>query len=85
MANNDPRRSSFERPPLLLLARGGLITISLWAGTQYLSQAMGGAGMPGSGGASAMPGSAGGVAGPGQMGMGYSDQHFIKMMIPHHD
>jgi len=32
-----------------------------------------------------MPGSAGGVAGPGQMGMGYSDQHFIVMMIPHHD
>jgi len=32
-----------------------------------------------------MPGSAGGVAGPGQKGMGYSDQHFIVMMIPHHD
>lgn len=25
------------------------------------------------------------MGGPGQMGMGYSDQQFIVMMIPHHD
>ncbi len=27
----------------------------------------------------------GGQASPGRMGMGYSDQHFIVRMIPHHD
>ena len=32
-----------------------------------------------------MPGSGAGLGGPGQMGMGYSDQHFIVMMIPHHE
>lgn len=32
-----------------------------------------------------MPGYGGGGGGPGQMGMGYSDQHFIEIMIPHHD
>jgi uncharacterized protein (DUF305 family) len=76
MANNDPRRKSFGRPALLLLATGGIITVSLWAGGRCLSQGWSGGGMPGHGG---------GVGGPGQMGMGYSDQHFIVMMIPHHD
>jgi len=76
MANNDPRRRIFGRPALLLLATGGIITVSLWAGTQCLSQGMGGADMPGYGG---------GVGGPGQMGMGHSDQKFIGRRIPHHD
>ena len=76
MANNDPPRRLFGRPALVLLATGGVFTISLWAGGQCLSQGWGGAGLPGSGG---------GVAVPGQMGMGHSDQQFIVMMIPHHD
>ena len=76
MANNDPRRRILGRPALLLLATGGTITVSLWAGTRCLSQGWSGDGMPGHGG---------GVGGPGQMGMGYSDQHLIVMMIPHHD
>ena len=76
MVNNDPRRRIFGRPALLVLATGGIITVSLWAGTRCLSQGMGGAGMPGYGS---------GVGGPGQMGMGHSDQQFIVMMIPHHD
>ncbi len=76
MANNDPRRRFFGRPALLLLATGGIITVSLWTGNRCLSQSMGGAGMPGYGG---------GVGGLGQMGMGHSDQQFIVMMIPHHD
>ena len=85
MANNDPRRRLFGRPALLLLATGGIITVSLWAGTQCLSQGWGGAGMHGTGGGPGMPGDGGGVGGPGRMGMGYSDQQFIVMMIPHHD
>lgn len=85
MANNDPRRRIFGRPALLLLATGGIITVSLWAGTRCLSQGMGGAGMPGYGGGAGTPGYRGGVGGPGQMGMGHSDQQFIVMMIPHHD
>lgn len=76
MANNDLHRRIFRRPALLLLATGGIITVSLWAGTRCLSQGWSGDGMPGHGG---------GMGGPGQMGMGYSDQHFIVMMIPHHD
>ena len=76
MTTNDPRRRRFGRPALLLLAAGGVITISLWPGAQCLSQGWGGAGMHGTGG---------GVGGPGRMGMGYSDQQFIVMMIPHHD
>ena len=76
MANNIPRRRLFGRPALLLMATGGIFTISLWAGAQCLSQDWGGAGMHGYGG---------GVGVPGQMGMGYSDQQFIVMMIPHHD
>lgn len=76
MANTDPRRRSFGRPAFLLLTTGGIITVSLWAGAQCLSQGWSGGGMPGHGG---------GVGGPGQMGMGYSDQHFIVMMITHHD
>jgi uncharacterized protein (DUF305 family) len=76
MANNDPRRRLFGRPALVVLATGGIITVSLWAGTQCLSQGWGGAGMPGYGG---------GAGGPGRIGMGYSDQQFIVMMIPHHD
>jgi uncharacterized protein (DUF305 family) len=28
---------------------------------------------------------AGAAAGPGMMGVGYTDQHFIVMMIPHHE
>lgn len=85
MTNNNPRRRIFGRPGLLLLATGGIITVSLWAGTRCLSQGWGGDGMPGYGGGAGMPGHGGGVGGPGQMGMGYSDQHFIVMMIPHHD
>ncbi|MCP9777406.1 MULTISPECIES: DUF305 domain-containing protein [unclassified Cyanobium] len=76
MANTDPPRRSFGRPALLLLATGGILTVSLWAGGRCLSQGWSGDGMPGHGG---------GVGGPGQIGMGYSDQHFIVMMIPHHD
>ena len=85
MANNDPRRRIFGRPALLLLATGGIITVSLWAGTRCLSQGWSGDGMPEYGGGAGMPGHGGGVGGPGQMGMGYSDQQFIVMMIPHHD
>lgn len=85
MANNDPRRRLFGQPALVVLATGGIITVSLWAGTQCLSQGWGGAGMHGTGGGPGMPGYGGGVGGPGQMGMGYSDQQFIVMMIPHHD
>lgn len=85
MANNDPRRRFFGRPALLLLATGSIITVSLWAGTRCLSQGMGGAGMPGYGGGAGTSRYGGGVGGPGQMGMGYSDQQFIVMMIPHHD
>ena len=53
----------------------------------YLSQGWGGAGMHGYGygGAAGRPGFGSGAGGPAQMGMGYSDQHFIVMMIPHHD
>jgi uncharacterized protein (DUF305 family) len=76
MANTDPRRRRFGRPALLLLATGSIITVSLWAGPRCLSQGWSSDGMPGHGG---------GVGGPGQMGMGYSDQRFIVMMIPHHD
>ena len=86
MTNNDPRRRIFGRPALVVLAAGGIITVSLWgAGTRSLSQGWGGDGMPGYGGGAGMPGHGGGVGGPGQMGMGYSDQQFIMMMIPHHD
>lgn len=76
MANNEPQRRSFGRPALLLLATGGILTISLWTGTRCLSQGWSSDGMPGHRRE---------VGGPRQMGMGYSDQHFIVMMIPHHD
>ncbi|MCT0215924.1 DUF305 domain-containing protein [Synechococcus sp. CS-1330] len=76
MANNDPRRKSFGRPALLLLATGGIITVSLWTGSRCLSQGWSGEGMPGY---------ERDMGGQRQMGMGYSDQHFIVMMIPHHD
>ncbi|MCT0217540.1 DUF305 domain-containing protein [Synechococcus sp. CS-1329] len=85
MANNDSPRRLFGRPALVVLATGGIITVSLWAGTRCMSQGWGGAGMHGTGGGPGMPGYGGGLGGPGQMGMGYSDQQFIVMMIPHHD
>lgn len=78
MVNNDPRRRVFGRPALVVLAAGGLITVSLWAGTRCLAQGWGGAGMHGYGYGS-------GAVGPGRIGMGPSDQQFIVMMIPHHD
>jgi uncharacterized protein (DUF305 family) len=84
MANTDQRRTNFKRPALLALTAFGAFTLTL---SGCLSQGLGGGGMHGygNGGAAGMPGYGSGAAGPGQMGMGYSDQHFIVMMIPHHD
>lgn len=84
MANNDQRPTHFTRPALLAVTAVGAFTVTL---SGCLSQGWGGAGIPGFGygGAAGMPGYGSGAAGPGQMRMGYSDQHFIVMMIPHHD
>jgi len=77
MANNDPRRMMPWRPALLLLTAVGVGAISLWPGAPGLAQAMGLRAISGQGGEQDW------VA---QMGMmGDADQHFIVMMIPHHD
>ena len=61
----------------------GALTLTL---SGCLSRGWGGGGMhgDGNGGAAGMTGYGSSVASPGQMEMGYSDQHFIVMMIPHH-
>ena len=84
MANKDQRRTQFKRPALLAVTAAGAITLTV---SGCLSQGWGGAGMHGygSGGAAGMPGYGSGAAGIGQRAMGYSDQQFIVMMIPHHD
>ena len=84
MANIDQSRTNFKRPALLTATALGAFTLTL---SGCMSQGWGGWGMHGygSGGAAGMPGNGSSVAGPGQMGMGYSDQQFIVMMIPHHD
>ena len=84
MANIDQRRSNFKRPALLAVTALGAFTLTL---SGCMSQGWGGWGMHGygNGGAAGMPGYGSGAAGPGQIGMGYSDQQFIVMMIPHHD
>jgi uncharacterized protein (DUF305 family) len=85
MANTDQRRTHFKRPSLLALTAFGAFTLTL---SGCLSQGLGGGGGMhgyGNGGAAGMPGYGSGAAGPDQMGMGYSDQQFIVMMIPHHE
>jgi uncharacterized protein (DUF305 family) len=84
MANTDQRRTNFKRPALLVVTALGAFTLTL---SGCLSQGWGGGGMHGYsyGRAAGMPGYGNSAAGPGQMGMGYSDQQFIVMMIPHHE
>lgn len=82
MSNNDPRRIMPWRPALLAFTAAAAGAIYLWPGAPCLSQGMGGMGMGGMG----MAGNGTAKDGIGQMGMmGYADQHFIVMMIPHHD
>ena len=82
MSNNNPRRMTPWRPALLALTAAAAGAIYLWPGAPCLSQGMGGMGMGGRG----MAGGGAAKDGVGQMGMiGYTDQHFITMMIPHHD
>ncbi len=59
----------------LVLAAAAVCAISLADGAS-LAQGWSGAGMPGAGGT---------TGGPGLIGMGWSDQRFIVMMIPHHE
>ena len=84
MANPDQRRTDFTRPALLAVTAVGALSVTL---SGCLSQGWGGGGMHGYGnsGAAGISGYGSSAAGPGQMGMGYSDQHFIAMMIPHHE
>jgi uncharacterized protein (DUF305 family) len=55
-----------------------LLLATLAMGAPGLSQSDGGVAPPGTARETWRPG-------PGRMGMGYSDRHFIVMMIPHHD
>ena len=84
MANTDQRPTHFTRPALFAVTAVGALTVTL---SGCLSQGWGGGGMHGYGywGAAGMTGYGSSAAGPGQMGMGYSDQQFIVMMIPHHE
>ena len=84
MANTDQRPTHFTRPALFAVTALGALTVTL---SGCLSQGWGGGGMHGYGygGAAGMTGYGSSAAGPGQMGMGYSDQQFIVMMIPHHE
>jgi len=62
----------------------GALTLML---TGCMSRGWGGGSMlgDGDGGTAGMTGYGINAAGPGQMGMGYSDQQFIWMMIPHYE
>ena len=77
MPNNDLRRKMLWRPALFALTAATAGAISVLHGAPGLCQGLGGGGTAGDGGARDWV---------GQMGMmGYGDQHFIMMMIPHHD
>lgn len=77
MSNIDLSRIMLWRPALIALTAAAAGAFSFWPGGPGLSQGIGGAGTAGEGGA---------MDGISQMGMiGYADQHFIVMMIPHHD
>ncbi|WP_254216725.1 DUF305 domain-containing protein [Synechococcus sp. CCY 9618] len=69
----------------MALVAGGACTALLWRATPFLAQGWGGAGMHGYEEGPGMPGYGGGTRGQGRTGLGSSDQHFIVMMIPHHD
>ncbi|APD47221.1 DUF305 domain-containing protein [Synechococcus sp. CS-602] len=73
---NDSKQTRAWRPALLAFATAGAFSLTLLTGCPSWSQSRGSSWMPGSGR---------GMGEPGQMGMGYSDQQFIVMMIPHHD
>jgi len=76
MVTFEPGRKLAYRAARLVLTVIGASTVALGAGAPSQVPAGVGAGVPGPGGA---------AGGPGRMGMGASDQHFIVMMIPHHD
>jgi len=76
MANNDSNRRMAWRTAFLSVTAAAACAIHFWPSAPGLSQGMGVKGMAGNGGAK------GEVS---QMGMmGYADQQFIIMMIPHH-
>jgi uncharacterized protein (DUF305 family) len=77
MSNNNPSRIMPRHPALLAPIAAATFAISFWPGAPSLSQGMGGVGTAGNGAAK---------DGISQMGMmGYADQNFIIMMIPHHE
>ena len=81
MDDNQPTRIKIWHLSLVALTAGGFYAIATGLAHPCLAQAWQGTGMNARGvGSQAGPGN-----GPGWNGTGYADQHFIVMMIPHHD
>ena len=80
MNNNQPNWIKTWHLSLVALTAGGFCVIAAGFGHPCQAQGWQGVGMNAQ---DVVPGGAGN--GPGRVGMGYADQHFIVLMIPHHD